>query len=44
MVSLAECIKCGEILFRLCGFGTFPDNQEPVLYWGFQIRQKTSGL
>lgn len=40
--SLAECIKCGEILFRLCGFQIYPNNQEPVLCWGFQNQYKPS--
>lgn len=44
MVSLAEFIKYSEILFQLCGFRTFSDNQGPVLYWGFQKQQKTCKL
>lgn len=44
MVSLAEFIKYSKILFQLCGFWTFSDNQGPVIYWGFQKQQKTSKL
>lgn len=44
MVSLTEFIKYSEILFQLCGFWTFSDNQGLVLYWGFQKQQKTSKL